>query len=175
MTIDIRSEQEADTARISEVTKLAFHNAAHTCGREHFLVDGLRTTGALTFSMVADSDLGIVGHAAASPVTVTSSSGDWFGVGPISVLPENQRQGIGSKLMLALLEQMRAKGAQGCVLVGDPQFYNRFGFQSDGLLVIPEAPPEVTLSLRFRACEDHGTVTFHPAFMAALTGEEESA
>ena len=172
MTIHIRSEQAADTARITEVTKLAFRNAAHTCGREHCLIEGLRTSGALTFSFVAVSELGIVGHAAASPVTVSKSSGDWFGVGPISVLPEYQRQGIGSQLMVSLLGELRAKGAQGCVLVGDPKFYTRFGFQSDGLLAVPEAPPEVTLSLRFHPCDDHGAVTFHPAFMAALTGHE---
>jgi putative acetyltransferase len=172
MTIHIRSEQEADTARITEVTKLAFRNAAHTCGREHCLIEALRASSALTCSLVAESDIGIVGHAAASPVTVLKSSGDWFGVGPISVLPEYQRQGIGSQLMVSLLAQLRAKGAQGCVLVGDPKFYARFGFQSDGLLAVPEAPPEVTLNSRFHPCDDHGTVTFHPAFMAALTGQE---
>ena len=58
-------------------------------------------------------------------------------------------------------------------LAFDPRFYARFGFQSDSLLVVPEAPPEVTLSLRFHACVDHGTVAFHPAFLLALAGAEE--
>lgn len=170
MAIQIRSEQAADTGRIAEVTRLAFREAAHTCGREDWLVEALRAAGALTCSLVAESDLGIVGHVAASPVTVSRSTGDWYGIGPISVLPQCQRQGIGSRLMDAVLTQVRSKGAQGCVLVGDPRFYTRFGFRSDGLLVVPEAPPEVTLSLRFRPCDDRGLVTFHPAFMAALTG-----
>ena len=116
--IHIRSEQAADAARITEVTRLAFRDAAHTCGREHCLVEALRTAGALTCSLVAVSDLGIVGHVAASPVTVAKSAGDWFGIGPVSVLPECQRRGIGSQLMNAVLAQLRAKGARGCVLVG---------------------------------------------------------
>lgn len=172
MTTLIRSEQAADTAHITEVTRLAFRNAVHTCGREHCLVEALRTAGALSCSLVAVSEGEIVGHVAASPVTVAKSSGDWFGVGPISVLPKCQRQGIGSELMTALLAQLRIRGAQGCILVGDPKFYARFGFQSSSLLTVTEAPPEVTLSLRFHSCDDHGTVAFHPAFMAALTGQE---
>lgn len=174
MAIHIRSEQAADTAHITEVIQLAFRDAAHTCGREHWLIEALRAAGMLTFSLVAVTELGIVCHVAASPVTVLKSSGDWYGIGPLSVLPECQRQGIGSQLMIAVLAQMRAKGARGCVLVGDPSFYARFGFQSDGLLTVPEAPPGATLSLRFHPCDDHGTVTFHPAFLAALTGQEEA-
>jgi putative acetyltransferase len=172
MKIHIRSEQTADTGRIAEVTQSAFRDAAHTCGREHCLVGALRAAGALTCSLVAVSELGIVGHVAASPVTVSKSTGDWYGIGPISVMPQCQRQGIGSRLMEAVLGQLRAKGARGCVLVGDPRFYARFGFQSDCSLVVSEAPPEVTLNLRFRQTDDRGTVTFHPAFMAALAGPE---
>lgn len=172
MSIQIRPEQAADAGRITEVTQSAFRNAAHTCGREYCLVEALRAAGTLTFSLVAVSELGIVGHVAASPVTVSKSTGDWYGIGLISVLPQCQRQGIGSRLMEAVLGQLRAKGTRGCVLVGDPRFYARFGFHSDSLLVVPEAPPEVTLSLRFRQCDDHGAVTFHPAFMAALAGPD---
>jgi putative acetyltransferase len=171
--IQIRSEQAADTARITEVTELAFRHAAHTCGREHRLVEDLRSAGALAVSLVAVSDLGVVGHVAVSPVTVSESTGDWFGIGPISVLPQCQRQGIGSRLMDSVLSQLRAPGARGCVLVGDPRFYGRFGFQSDGSVVIPGVPAEVTLSLRFSQCDDHGTATFHRAFLAAM--DEPSA
>jgi len=174
MAIHIRSEQATDAARITEVTELAFRNAAHTCGREHCLVEALRAANALTCSLVAVSDLGIVGHVAASPVTVANASGNWFGIGPISVLPECQKQGIGSQLMNAVLAQLRAGGARGCMLVGDPAFYTRFGFKSDGTLVVPEAPPEVTLNLCFHHCDDHGAVSFHPAFMTALAGSEQT-
>jgi putative acetyltransferase len=168
MATHIRSEQAADTARITEVTELAFRHAAHTCGREHRIVEGLRASGALALSLVAVSDLGIVGHVAASPATVSEATGDWFGIGPISVLPQWQRQGIGSRLMDSVLSQLRARGARGCVLVGDPRFYARFGFRSDESLVVPGVPPEVSLSLRFKPCDDHGTATFHAAFLAAM-------
>jgi putative acetyltransferase len=168
MSIQIRSEQAADAARITEVTELAFRQAAHRCGREHRLVEELRASGALAISLVAVSDLGIVGHVAASPVMVSEQTGDWFGIGPISVLPQWQRQGIGTRLMESVLAQLRAKGARGCVLVGDPRFYARFGFQSDGSLVVPGVPSEVSLSLRFSRCDDHGTATFHTAFKAAM-------
>jgi predicted N-acetyltransferase YhbS len=168
MVIHIRSEQAADTGRIAEVTKLAFREAAHTCGREHAIVEGLRAAGALALSLVAVSELGIVGHVAASPVTVSEATGDWFGIGPISVLPGCQRQGIGSRLMEAALSQLRARGARGCVLVGDPRFYARFGFQSDATLVVPEVPSAVSLSLRFVPGGDRGTAIFHGAFTAAM-------
>ena len=166
--IEIRPEAAADAARIKEITELAFREAAHTCGREHLLVDALRNAGALTVSLVAVADHEIVGHVAASPVTVSEATGDWFGLGPISVLPRHQRQGIGSRLMDSVLSQLREKSARGCVLVGDPKFYGRFGFRSDPALIVPGVPPEVSLSLRFCPCADHGTVTFHAAFAAAL-------
>lgn len=168
MKIDIRPEQEEDAPRISTVTELAFRHAAHTCGREHWLVGELRAAGALTVSLVAVSGLEIVGHVAASPVSVSTSSGDWFGIGPVSVLPEFQRQGIGSRLMESALTQLRGRGARGCVLVGDPRFYVRFGFASAAQLVVPGVPPEVCLSLRFSPSDDCGTVAFHPAFAAAM-------
>jgi putative acetyltransferase len=168
MTIEIRPETAADIARIREITELAFRTAAHTCGREHLLVDALRNAGALTVSLVAMSGHEIVGHVAISPVTVSEATGEWFGVGPISVLSQFQRQGIGSRLMESALSQLREKGARGCVLVGDPKFYGRFGFRSDPTLVVPDVPPEVSLSLRFCPCPDHGPVTFHAAFAAAL-------
>jgi putative acetyltransferase len=168
MAIDIRSENPADVVRIAEVTELAFRNAPHTCGREHRLVEDLRVAGALALSLVAVSDLEIVGHIAASPVTLSASTGDWFGIGPISVLPQCQRQWIGTRLMGSVLSRLRARGARGCVLVGDPRFYARFGFRSDDSLVVPGVPPGVSLSQRFEPCGDHGTVTFHAAFLAAV-------
>ena len=165
--IQIRSEQSADIERIREITELAFRGAAHTCKREHLMVDALRKSGALTLSLVADSDTGIVGHVALSPVTVSEATGEWFGLGPISVLPEYQRRGIGSQLMQSAMSQLRSRGARGCVLVGDSHFYNRFGFRSDPALVVPGVPPEVSLSVRFVSCNDHGTATFHKAFAEA--------
>lgn len=165
--ITIRLEQPGDSAPISEVTAAAFLEATHTCGHEADLVEWLRAAGALALSLVAEKNGEIIGHVAASPVKIAQSSGQWFGVGPISVMPKYQRQGIGSQLMRAVLERMRATGARGCVLVGDPSFYRRFGFEPDPNLQVPEVPPEVCLALRFVPSEDCGVVTFHPAFAKA--------
>ena len=108
MAIKICSEEAADAARIREVTELAFREAAHTCRREHLIVEELRESGALILSLAAVSDLGIVGHVTASPVIVSNATGEWFGIGPISVVPPCQRQGIGSRLMDSALLQMAA-------------------------------------------------------------------
>jgi putative acetyltransferase len=167
----IRDESASDIPAIRETTELAFHNAAHTCGREHLLVDALRNANALTLSLVAVAASGaVVGHVAVSPVTVGGAAGGWFGFGPLSVLPQLQKQGIGSCLVKTALDRLRAQGARGCVLVGDPAYYVRFGFKSDPLLVMPGVPPEVVLSLRFQSGSDGGDTAFHPAFLAALTG-----
>lgn len=106
MEIPIRPEPPADIPRITEVTELAFRQAAHTCGREAIVI-----------------------------------------------------------------AQLRRRRAQGCVLVGDPKFYTRFGSQSDGSLLVPGVPPEVSLSLRFVRSDDHGTALFHAAFLTAIVGE----
>jgi putative acetyltransferase len=166
----IRSEQPEDVARIAEVTELAFRGAAHTCGQEQRVIETLRTSGALTLSLVAVAGPGIVGHVAVSPVQISEAAGDWYGLGPISVLPEWQKRGIGSRLMEAALARLRTRGARGCVLVGDPHFYTRFGFRGDNSLVLPGVPAEVTLSLRFVPGADRGTVTFHQAFLDAMAG-----
>lgn len=175
MAIQIRSEASAEGARIREVTGLAFRGAAHTCQREHLLVDGLREAGALVVSLVAVADQEIVGHVAVSPVTVSTGTGEWFGIGPISVLPEWQRRGVGSRLMEAALAQLHARGARGCVRVGDPKFYGRFGVRSDPALTVPGVPPEVCLRLRFSESNDHGTATFHAAFAEALAGPTDAS
>lgn len=170
MHVDIRTEEPSDIAVIAEVTEQAFRHAAHTCGREHLLVADLRAAGALTVSLVAVANREIVGHVAASPVTVPESAGGWFGIGPLSVLPNFQRKGIGSRLMEAALTALRTRGARGCVLVGDPKFYSRFGFHSDPTLTVPGIPPEVCLNFRLQPNNDHGFANFHPAFLRALGG-----
>lgn len=167
--IQIRSEEIADHLRIKEVTELAFRGAAHTCKREHLIAERLREAEVLTLSLVAMAGTEVVGYLAVSPVTVSVGTGEWFGFGPLAVLPQWQKQGIGSRLMETALSQLRVRGARGGVLVGDPAYYVRFGFRSDPALVVPGVPPEVSLCLRFSPCDDHGTATFHAAFMSVLT------
>lgn len=160
----IRPEKPEDAAAIHRLTALAFSEAPHSSGTEQLIVDRLRAAGALTLSLVADETGDIVGHVAFSPVTVSGEAGGWYGLGPISVAPSRQRQGIGSALVHEGLLELRQLGAKGCVLVGDPAYYGRFGFEADPAFVYPDVPPEYLLRLAFSPVYAGGTVTYHPGF-----------
>ncbi len=164
--VTLRPEVPADSTAIEAVTVAAFATAPHTAYTEQFIVAALRRAGALTVSLVAELDSTIVGHVAVSPVTLTDGTAGWFGLGPISVLPRCQRLGIGSQLMREALGRLHAGGAAGCVLVGDPHFYSRFGFRSEPTLTYPGVPVEVFLALPLAAAVPRATVSFHPAFAA---------
>ncbi len=99
MNIIIRSEIESDILAITDVTRAAFENHPYSHGTEEFIIRALRDGNALTISLVADDGKRLVGHAAFSPVTISGGSPGCYGLGPISVLPEFQRQGIGKSLI----------------------------------------------------------------------------
>lgn len=108
----------------------------------------------------------VVGHIAFSPVTISDDSPGWYGLGPISVLPELQRQGIGKSLVHKGLSALKSLGAKGCVLVGDPGYYERLGFRSLPELVIDGVPQENVLALPFEERKTSGTVVFREGFAA---------
>ncbi len=166
MNTVIRQESPSDVAAIHAVTVAAFLNAPHTAHTEQFIVDALRKAGALAISFVAEEAGEVVGHVAVSPVSISDGSAGWYGLGPISVRPELQRKGIGSLLMQAALRLLRERGAAGCVLVGDPLYYSRFGFKPESVLVLPDVPPEYFQALPFDPSLPRGVVTFHEAFSA---------
>lgn len=164
--IAIRPEQPADLDAIERVTVLAFAQAPHSSHTEPFIVNALRKAGALRVSLVAVRDEDVVGHVAASPVRISSGADGWFGIGPVSVVPEAQGQGIGSQLMEAALSALRQQGAAGCVLLGDPVFYSRFGFAVRDGLRLPGVPPEYFQALSFDGQWPVGDVAYDPAFEA---------
>jgi predicted N-acetyltransferase YhbS len=166
MSITIRPELPADIAAITALTEAAFREAPHTSHREHFIVDALRRAGALQVSLVAVTDGLIVGHVALSPVAISSGAQQWYGLGPISVSPAHQNQGIGSALMKAALAQLREVGGHGCVLVGEPAYYSRFGFVPHAPLVLPEVPAKYFQAMLLAGDMPAGEVTFHTAFNA---------
>ena len=133
---------------------------------EQFIIRALRDANALTLSLVAEEDGRVVGHVAFSPVTIAGRHCDWYGLGPVSVLPKCQRQGIGKALIEAGLHRLRTCGAEGCVLVGDPGYYERFGFRNIPDLVLEGVPQEVFLALPFGEDVTRGTVVFHEGFNA---------
>jgi putative acetyltransferase len=166
MDIIIRDETESDIKAISEITKAAFESLAISHHTEQFIVDALRDANVLSLSLVAVAGNRVVGHIAFSPVTISDGSPGWYGLGPISVLPELQKQGIGKSLMQQGLARLKSMGAKGCILVGDPSFYERFGFKSPKDLVIEGVPQQFVLALPFEEKKASGNVIFHEAFAA---------
>jgi putative acetyltransferase len=166
MPVLIRPESPADAPAIFAVTEAAFRSAAHSAGTEQFIVNALRRAGALTVSLVAEVDGSVIGHVAISPVTVSDGAPGWYGLGPISVLPLHQRSGVGSQLMQAALQALRERGAAGCMLVGDPGYYRRFGFKAATGLTYPGVPQEYFMAVSFGPPLPRGVATFHEGFAA---------
>lgn len=164
--VRIRAETPADVGAIAEVTEAAFRDLAISRHTEQFIVSALRAAGALTVSLVAEAAGRVVGHIAFSPVTLSDGTPDWYGLGPVSVVPERQRQGIGGALIEAGLSRLKARNARGCCLVGHPGYYTRFGFRNVAGLVHEGVPPEVFFALAFDGRVPQGTVAFHEAFQA---------
>ena len=161
----IREEASEDAAAIAAVTAKAFASAAHTDGTEHALPGKLRHAGDLTLSLVAQaSDGALVGHVAFSPVTISDGSDGWYGLAPLSVIPSRQGEGIGSALVCEGLARLRRLGARGCVVLGEPAYYGRFGFAHDPALAFPGPPPEYFQRLLFEGASPRGSVRYAPAF-----------
>jgi putative acetyltransferase len=163
----IRLENEGDADPIHEVTAAAFQGKPYSSGTEAHIVDGLRAAGALTISLVAEDHDEIIGHAAFSPVTINGQAGGWYGLGPVSVVPAWQRRGVGTALITTGLSRLRALGAAGCVVLGDPAYYSRFGFVSDPRLRYRDVDPRYFQHLSFTGDAPGGEVAFHPAFDVA--------
>jgi putative acetyltransferase len=166
MNMIIRNEMESDVAAISEVTRLAFEYHPISNHTEQFIVQALRAAGALSISLVAEVGGKVVGHIAFSPVTISDGSHDWYGIGPVSVLPEYQKQGIGKSLIREGLSLLKALEAKGCVLVGDPKYYERFGFRNLPDLTLDGVPEEYFLALPFDKDKTQGIAVFHEGFSA---------
>lgn len=162
----IRSERESDVGAISQVTVAAFNTLEISSHTEQFIVEALRIANALSVSLVAELDGRVIGHIAFSPVTISDGAANWYGLGPVSVLPEYQRQGIGSALIWEGLARLKAMNARGCCLVGHPEYYPKFGFKNASELVLEGAPPEAFFALSFDGHIPRGEVTFHEAFAA---------
>lgn len=170
MSIQLRHETPDDIAAIEAVTVAAFAHAPHTSHTEHFIVRALRAAKELTRSIVAEEQGRIIGHVALSPVVITDADGhqtaNWQGLGPISVLPARQGQGIGSRLMLQALTELRDMHAAGCVLLGESAYYARFGFQTHACLQLPGVPADHFFALAFQGPVPEGIVQYSDAFTA---------
>jgi len=164
--IVIRNETDADVGTITNVAIAAFKNLAISNHTEQFIIEALRAANALTLSLVAEVNGRVIGHIAFSPVTVSDGTRNWYGLGPVSVLPEYQRKGIGKTLIQEGLSRLKDLDAQGCCLVGHPDYYRKLGFKNVLGLVHEGVPQEFFFALSFDGHTPQGTVTFHEGFAA---------
>ena len=164
--IVIRSETDADVRAIAEVTVAAFNTLAVSKHTEQYIIAALRAARALTLSLVAEIEGRVVGHIAFSPVTISDGTRNWYGLGPVSVAPAYQRQGVGKALIREGLARLKAMNARGCCLVGHPDYYRKFGFINMPGLVLEGVPQEVFFALSFDGQAPQGTVAFHEGFNA---------
>jgi putative acetyltransferase len=169
----IRREAPDDAAGIRDVNIAAFRDHPVSRHTEHLIVEALREARALEISLVAIKDGQVVGHIAFSNAGVGDSETGWFLLGPIAVLPGIHGQGIGSALMESGLDELRLRGASGCVLVGDPGFYGRFGFTTFPDLSYEGVPHDYVLGLPLAGSPPRGDIRAHEAF--GIEPEQERA
>lgn len=165
--VSIRTETASDAAAIAAVTAVAFRNHPFSDQSETRILEALRADGALALSLVAEVDRQVVGHVAFSLVSISDRTSDWYGLGPVSVLPAFQGQGIGRALIEQGLEKLQQLGAKGCVLLGEPELYQRFGFLNRSGLILAGVPQAYFLARSFDAQIPAGVVQYHPAFSVA--------
>ncbi|MFT3989144.1 GNAT family N-acetyltransferase [Aestuariivirga sp.] len=162
----IRPETPSDISPIRALTEEAFRDAPHSSQTEGAIVDALRQAGALTLSLVAEREGAVIGHVAFSPVLIDGREPGWFGLGPVSVSPALQRRGTGTALIAEGLRRLERMGAKGCVVLGDPGLYRRFGFTSDHALRYGDVPPHYFQSRCWSGAPVTGEVTYHKGFEA---------
>ncbi|MEZ6852923.1 GNAT family N-acetyltransferase [Halodesulfovibrio aestuarii] len=164
----LKDELPNDVDRISQIQYAAFKgHPMHKPGAEpteHRIVERLRASNALSLSLLAEENGEAIGHIAMSPAIVGEAGQGWYLLGPVGVIPSRQGAGIGSALVREALQQMRKKGAKGVVLVGDPEFYTRFGFKGIAGLTYAGVPDQFVLGLSFSDKEPQGEIIAHDAF-----------
>lgn len=160
----IRAERPADRDAIHDLTVRAFTGKPYSEGTEAPIIRLLRQSGDLTLSLVAEEDGVVIGHVAFSPLRIGGASRNWFGLGPISVEPARQRSGIGKALIGRGLEILKAQGAAGVALIGDPHVYRGSGFVSDGRLTYKGLEARYVQRVLFCGPEPEGELHFADAF-----------
>jgi putative acetyltransferase len=165
----IRPEGPADRSSITRLVAAAFGR-----DEEARLIERLRDAGALTISLVATFGDDLVGHVALSPVSIAGAAPGrrWLGLGPLAVRPDRQRAGIGTALMQAALAAGDRGGTELIVLLGEPAYYGRFGFEPARRhgLGLPWPVPDEAFMARLATAQvpPPGVVGYHPAFDATV-------
>jgi putative acetyltransferase len=173
LRIEVRNKLPGDEAQICEVTKSAFETSEFGHNGEAGLIDQLRSEGAAAISLVAEYENQIVGHILFSPATIewTSRSSTGLGLAPVSVVPEFQRQRIGSRLIEAGLEAAANGTSEFVIVLGHPDYYPKFGFtpaSASNVRCEFEGVPDEAFMIRWAEqsgpCDDSGIAKYHSAF-----------
>ena len=162
--MQIRNEISNDANAIHQLTEQAFAPMSFSDGTEPDIIRALRKTDDLTLSLVAMENDEIIGHVAFSPVTIDGTHNDWYGLGPISVRADRQKQGIGAALVQAGLNALKAEDAKGCALIGNPAVYGPIGFASNGKLHHEDLDNKAVQFVVLSGPPPKGTLKFTPAF-----------
>ena len=164
--MNVRDEDPADHGAIRNLIEQAFGRDS-----EAVLVDALRRNGDIVGALVAEQDGRIVGHAVLSRLISPDGS---LALGPVSVLPGRQRQGAGTALIQASITQASAAGWEAIFVLGDPAYYERFGFRSETAIGFETPYPiqyfmalELTKGALLARC---GAVEYPQAFAALPPG-----
>lgn len=163
MTLTLRDARPEDAGAIRDLTAEAFAPMRFSDGTEATLPAALRADGDMVLERVGILDGRIVAHVAFSPARVGGEVG-WCALGPISIAPAVQRRGYGSALIRDALELLRAQGARGCVLTGNPAVYGPLGFANDGRVAAGDTPARNVMWLGFDGAVPSGEIAFAPAF-----------
>jgi putative acetyltransferase len=142
--IEIREERSDDVAAVREVNRRAFGQ-----DQESNIVDALRTNGGALLSLVGTVNGQVAEHIMYSPLTVAENV-HGVALGPMAVVPEYQRRGIGTKLIEAGNRKIKDAGYPFIIVVGHAEYYPRFGFRSAseyGIKCEWDVPDEVFMLL----------------------------
>lgn len=164
MDIHIRSERPEDYQAIHDVTQRAFAPMPHADGDEHQIIGRLRDAGVLAVSLVAEQAARVIGQVTLTPAAPVDGAPGWYALGPIAVEPDFKHQGIGSALISSAIDWMKEQDAAGCILVGNPAYYRRFGFRPFPQFAPAGQPAQFFQVLPLRAAEPSCTISFHPLF-----------
>jgi putative acetyltransferase len=160
----IRPETEGDIDAIYRLTEQAFAPMPYSDGDEQDLVNLLRDNGALSLSLVAQDGDAIVGHVAFSPAKAEDGVPNWFALGPVSVLPDRQGQGIGGQIIREGIKQLTEQNAAGIILVGNPKYYKQFGFVVSPAIAPSGQPKEYFMVLPISVDAPKCVIDFHSLF-----------
>ncbi len=161
MKYKIRQEKEGDEAAIKDVVTRAFDGKSYADDNDPLIVERLRADGSLVLSLVAVAGKQMIGQVALSPAKIGDLK--YLCVGPLAVVPEHQRKGIGADLMGHALGVAQAYGRDGVVLMGNPNYYSRFGFEKMASVTYDGQGAEYIQVLPFTDAPS-GPLTMHAVF-----------